>query len=190
MYIPWTCLMGNSKPQTAILGYVFSCLCFLRGSCNDCQAPMLKWVGSNWKMNFERPWCICTGFEAAKMDQNPEMYPFWVVFEENSPPNLSNSSKFHQIHQKSVFFWKNRWPKKPIKLSFFIGFLSVFYRFIGFSSFWKKWKKWKKMKKWKNPIGLYNTIWKSEIYRWRVDYYVYFYKNRTQSEKHLISPTS
>jgi hypothetical protein len=67
---------------------------------------MLKWFGSNWKMNFERPWCICTGFEAAKMDQNPEMYPFWVVFEENSPPNLSNSSKFHQIHQKSVFFLK------------------------------------------------------------------------------------
>ena len=151
--------MGNSKPQTAILGYVFSCLCFLRGSCNDCQAPMLKWVGSNWKMNFERPWCICTGFEAAKMDQNPEMYPFWVVFEENSPPNLSNSSKFHQIHQKSVFFGKKSMTKKTNKIiafyRLFISFLSV-YRFFKFLKKMKKMKKNEKMEK--NPIGLYNTI--------------------------------
>ena len=101
------------------------------------------------------------------------------------PQNFTKSTK-------NLFFLKKiDDQKKPIKLSLFIGFLSVFYRFIGFSSFWKKWKKWKKNEKMeKNPIGLYNTIWKSEIYRWRVDYYVYFYKNRTQSEKHLISPTS
>jgi hypothetical protein len=52
------------------------------------------------------------------------------------PQNFTKSTK------NLFFFEKTRWPKKPIKLSLFIGFLSVFYWFIGFSSgFWKKLKK-------------------------------------------------
>ena len=119
-----TCQLANLYTQLTVSNSFFWFVC--RARLSHLHVP-------NWAMNCE--------FQAWLPQNGPGLVSPSMIWW--ASPN--NSEYLVELLKNLViflkFWWNFWWPKKPINLSLFIGFFSVFYRFIGFSLFLQKLKK-------------------------------------------------